>query len=188
VLSERGALNAGRAGEETFALVRAPGLPGVRVYSENNLIGRTDGNGDVLVPNLLPYYGNRLRIDDRDVPLNYEVQDTEKTIAPPFRGGAFVPFAVRQIRTVVGSIRVHDSKSEIVPAFGQLTIIGTGTRYESPLGRDGEFYFENLPSGTYDATVEYREGACRFRMQVPAGSDTVVKLGRLPCTIEVPKS
>jgi outer membrane usher protein len=191
VVYEAGSLKAARPIEDSFALVRVPGVAGVRVYSENNLVGRTDGNGDVLIPNLLPYYGNRLRIDDRDIPLNYDVQDIEKTIAPPYRGGAFVPFTVKQIRNVTGSIRVHVGKSDVVPAFGQLTISGAGQKYESPLGREGEFYFENLPAGTYDASIEYRDGTCSFRMEIPAGSETVVKLGQRTCissTNEVPKT
>src|SRR5207247_1312297 len=78
---EAGSLLPTRPVQDSFALVRVPGVRDVRVYSSNNLVGRTDSSGDVLVPNLLPYYGNRLSIDDRDVPLNYEVQGIEKTIA-----------------------------------------------------------------------------------------------------------
>lgn len=187
VVYENGSLVPARPVQDSFALVRVPGVGGVRVYSSNNLVGRTDANGDVLVPNLLPYYGNRLSIDDRDVPLNYEVQDTEKTIAPPYRGGAFVPFPVKQIRTATGVIRVRGGQAEVIPTFGQLTLTAAGKSYESPLGRGGEFYFENLPSGTYEAAVEYRDGACHFRIDIPAGNDAVVKLGQRTCTNEVPK-
>jgi outer membrane usher protein len=178
VVYESGSLIPARPVQDSFALVRVPGVSGVRVYSSNNLAGRTDSNGDVLVPNLLPYYGNRLSIDDRDVPLNYEVQNTEKTIAPPYRGGAFVPFGVRQIRTVTGSVTVRDK----VPAFGELTLKSNGKSYESPLGRGGEFYFENLSSGTYDAVVDYHDGSCHFRLEIPGGSEPVVKLGQKTCT------
>ncbi len=182
VVYENGSLIPARPIQDSFALVRVPGVSGVRVYSSNNLVGRTDSNGDVLVPNLLPYYGNRLSIDDRDVPMNYEVVGTEKTIAPPYRGGAFVPFGVKQIRTVTGSMRVHTAAAEVVPTFGQLTLTTNGKSYESPLGRGGEFYFENLPSGTYDALVEYHDGTCRLRVDIPAGNDAVVKLGQKTCT------
>ena len=164
-----------------------PGVRDVRVYSSNNLVGRTDSSGDVLVPNLLPYYGNRLSIDDRDVPLNYEVQSIEKTIAPPFRGGAFVPFPVKQIRTVTGSVIVRGVSGDVVPTFGQLTLSAEGKSYESPLGRGGEFYFENLSSGTYDAVIDHHDGSCRFRIDIPTGSDSIVKLGQRVCTHEAPK-
>ena len=159
----------------------------VRVYSSNNLVGRTDSDGDLLVPNLLPYYGNRLSIEDRDVPLTYEVQGTEKIIAPPYRGGAFVSFPVKQIRTITGSVTIHSAARDIVPAFGQLTLSANGTSYESPLGRNGEFYFENIAAGTYAAAIEHRDGSCRFRLDIPSGTDPVIKLGQRTCTNEATK-
>ena len=184
---EGGSLLPTRPVQDSFALVRVPGVRDVRVYSSNNLVGSTDSHGDVLVPNLLPYYGNRLSIDDRDVPLNYEVQGTEKIVAPPFRGGAFVPFPVRQIRTVTGSVIVRGQKGDVVPTFGQLTLSAAGKSYESPLGRGGEFYFENLGSGTYDAVIDHHDGTCRFRIDIPSGSDSIVKLGQRVCTHEAPR-
>lgn len=179
-----GALLATRPVQDSFALVQVPGVKNVRVYASNNEVGKTDANGDLLVPNLLPYYGNRLSIQDSDVPLNYEVQDVEKTIAPPHRGGALVVFPVHQIRTVTGTLSVRGAKREFVPAFGELTLTARGTSVQSPLGRGGEFYFENIAAGTWDALIETHEGSCRFRLKVPAGTDPVVKLGHMTCTNE----
>ena len=48
--------------------------------------------------------------------------------------------------------------------------------------RDGEFYVEDLPPGTYEATIDSRESVCRFRLTVPAGSAAVVDLGSIVCT------
>lgn len=178
VVYEKGAVLLTRPVQDSFAVVRVPGVENVRVYSSNLLIGRTNGEGDLLVPNLLSYYGNRLRIDDRDVPLNYEVLATERTIAPPYRGGAFVEFPVRQIRTVTGTVIVAP---DIVPAYGQLTVNSGGAPFVSPLGRGGEFYLENIPAGRYPATIDYKLGSCKFTLQIPTGNDSVVKLGRLTC-------
>ena len=188
VVYQAGSFLAARPIDSSYALVRVPEVKDVRVYASNVLVGRTNERGDLLVPNLLPYYGNRLSIDDRDVPLNYEVRAVEQTIAPPYRGGAFVEFPVRQIRTVTGSLVVRDKKKiEAVPAFGQLTLTGNGEAYVSPIGRGGEFYFENIPAGTYNANIEYRDGTCEFRLPVPPGGDAVVKLGRSVCTTEATK-
>jgi outer membrane usher protein len=185
---QAGSLIPARPVDSSFALVRVPEVKDVRVYASNVLVGRTNDRGDLLVPNLLPYYGNRLSIDDRDVPLNYEVRAVEQTIAPPYRGGAFVEFPVRQIRTVTGSVVIRDNKKvEAVPAFGQLTLTGNGEAYVSPIGRGGEFYFENIPAGTYNANIEYRDGTCQFHLPVPPGADPVVKLGRSVCSTEATK-
>lgn len=175
---EKGAVLLTRPVQDSFAVVRVPGVSNVRVYSSNLPIGRTDDNGDLLVPNLLSYYGNRLRIDDRDVPLNYEVLATERTIAPPYRGGAFVEFPVRKIQTVTGTVVIG---KDLVPSYGQLTVKGGSGEFVSPLGRGAEFYLENVPAGIYPATIDYKQGTCKFSLQIPSGNEPVVKLGRLTC-------
>ncbi len=184
---EGGSLLFARPIEDAFALVRLPGVDNVRVYSSNNLVGRTDSRGDLLVPNLLSYYANRLSIDDRDVPLDYELQDVEKTIAPPYRGGAFVVFPLNRLRMIMGSVTVHTPSGDVVPTFGELTLTAHGVRSQSPLGHGGDFYFENLAAGTYDALVEYDRQSCRFSLQIPGGTETVLKLGRLTCNAKAVK-
>jgi len=47
----------------------------------------------------------------------------------------------------------------IVPEYGDLTLAdGKGFQAESVLGKNGEFYLENIPAGRYRATVIFRQG------------------------------
>ncbi len=184
LIYQRGALLFSRAVQESFALVRVPGVPNVRVYASNQEVGRTDRNGNLLVPNLLPYYGNPLRINDRDIPLTYAVQEVERVVAPPSRGGAYVEFAVSAIRTMTGSVVVTGNSAVRTPSFGQITLTREGSEHESPLGRQGEFYFEDVPNGRYRATIESEEGSCTFELTVPSGTEPVIDLGRLTCSNE----
>jgi outer membrane usher protein len=180
-----GALMATRPVQDSYAIVRVPGVEGVRVYSSNQLIGRTNGRGVLLVPNLLAYYGNQLRIEDEDVPLDYEVRAVEKIIAPSYRGGAVVDFPVQQVRTIFGTLRVRTaSGQEIVPAYGELVLSRGDERVTSPVGTAGEFYLENLESGQWPAAMEWEDGRCRFELTVPAGSEPVIRLGTIVCDAE----
>ena len=168
---------------QSFALVRVPGVPNVRVYLSNQLVGRTDARGDLLVPNMLSYYGNRLSIDDRDIPMNYDVQVVEQTIGPPHRGGAVVEFPVRAIRTATGSALVQITGGEpVIPAYGQMTFTRDKEVQISPLGGTGDFYFENLTPGIYQALIEYDAGSCTFAVTIPDSSGEVIELGQLVCT------
>ena len=168
---------------QSFALVRVPGVRDVRVYLSNQLVGRTDSRGDLLVPNLLSYYGNRVSIDDRDIPMTYDVQIVEQTIGPPNRGGALIVFPVRAIRTATGTAAVQVPGSEpFIPAYGQISFTRDGKAMTSPLGGAGEFYFENLTSGSYQAFIEYETGSCTFAVTIPDSSGDVIELGRLICT------
>jgi outer membrane usher protein len=179
---EKGAFQFTRAVQDSFALVRVPGVPNVRVYLSNQLVGRTDGNGDLLVPNMLSYYGNTVRIDDRDIPLDYDVRQIQETIAPTFRGGAYVEFPIQRVKTIAGSVVVKTSAGDVVPAFGELTVSDSLKTYTSPLGRQGELYLENIPPGTFTGTVEFSAGECSVTIVIPPGSGNFVKLGMLPCT------
>ncbi|MEO6486790.1 MAG: fimbria/pilus outer membrane usher protein, partial [Thermoanaerobaculia bacterium] len=175
--------------QESFALVRVPGVPNVRIYSNNLEVGRTDQQGEIIIPSLLSYYGNKVRIEDRDIPMEFSVPAVERTIAPPYRGGALVEFAVRRIQTVTGTVVVRTGDTEVVPAYGQITATGSGVTLISPLGNGAEFYLENIAAGTYSVAVDYADGTCTFLLVVPETTEAFIKLGRLVCAAaENPKS
>jgi outer membrane usher protein len=178
-----GTISPRRAVGDSFALIRVPEVEGVTGLVSNNVIGRTNGRGDLFLPDLLSYYGNRISIRDTDLPINYAIDQTEATVAPPFRGGALVLFPVRRIQTLTGSVQIEAKGERVIPGSGQVTIAGRGQNWTSPLGRNGEFYFENLPSGPHAATVEYREGACRFTLSVPESKEFFLNLGKIVCTV-----
>jgi outer membrane usher protein len=179
-----GGLYATRAIRNSFALVRVPGVADVRAYSSHQEIGRTNSGGNLLVPDLLPYYGNELSIADTDVPIDYLVSDVDLTLAPPYRGGAVALFPVRQVQRITGSVIMVIDGREIVPEFGELAVTPAAgaQRLVSPIGRGGEVYFENLPPGHHQAVVTFNDTSCGFTIDVPASQAPDVPLGRMQCT------
>lgn len=183
-----GTIQATRPVTDSFALIKLPGVGDVRGYAANQEVGTTDSVGNLLISNLIPYYGNQIRIADTDFPLDYEVGSVQRTIATPYRGGAVVTFPIRRITTVTGRILLSSKGDEIVPAYGGLTVEGPdGKSLVSPVGGDGGFYFEGLPAGKHAATLEYREAVCRLMLEIPASSLAFVNLGTVRCTLP-PKS
>jgi outer membrane usher protein len=178
-----GSLYATRAVQQSFAVIRVPGVGGVRGFSSNQEIGRTSATGDLLVPDLLSYYGNRLSISDQDVPIDYAIDATEKVVAPPHRGGALVSFPVRKVQSVRGRLTVREGRITVVPASGELTVQVGASESASPLGSGGEFYLENVPPGRHPAKVEYEGGTCRFVLQVPASTESFFDLGSVVCGV-----
>jgi len=176
---------AARPIQESYALVRVPDVGGVRAYVSNQEVGRTDRQGNLLVPNLLSYYGNILNISDQDVPLDNSVAAVRKTVAPPYRGGALVVFPVQRVQSAQGLIQLEIDGQTIAPAFGQLTVTTTSGPVESPIGEGGEFYLENLAPGPHDASVQYGDISCAFTLSMPISVAPSVALGTLRC--EVPR-
>src|SRR2546426_1013989 len=174
-----GIVMASRPVREGYALIQVPGLEGVRGFLNNQEIGRTNGSGNLLVPSLQPYYGNRLRIGDADIPIDYQIGAVEQVVATTVRGGALVPFDVQRVTSVKGMVRVDLNGHPTVPAFGELRL---DSRLKSPLGADGQFWFEDLGVGTHLAEVEFREGTCRFELVVPKDPGTSLNLGTVSCS------
>jgi outer membrane usher protein len=162
-----GALHATRPVSDSFALIRVPGVAGVRGYLNNQEVGRTDSDGDLFVPNMLSYYGNRLRIEDTDLPLNYSVGAREQVVAPPYHGGLLLPFSVQRVQSFTGTIVIDTPAGDLFPAYGELTVTAKGAAFVSPLGKRGQFYLQNVPAGRHTARVRYDGGECDFILEIP---------------------
>lgn len=163
-----------------FALARVSDMSNVECDWSNQPVGRTDKHGDCLYPDLLPYYGNQLGINDRDIPLDYSIGTTQKVVAVPYRGGALIKFPVHRIHQIVGKLRIIKNGKQIVPADGRLTL-ASKPKKASPIGDDGQFYFEDVPVGDVRALVEYKEASCAFVMAVPDFKEPLHKMGTIIC-------
>ena len=182
VVAVDGGLYATRAVTSAFALVDVPNLSGVPVYVENQYAGKTDARGRLIVPDLLPNFGNDLRIDDKNVPVNTDIQSLQKLIAPPELSGAVVTFAAPQVHAIRGRVVVGAHGAQVIPKYGELTLAVAGVaRGDSALGENGEFYLEDVPAATYDATVDYADGACHFTFAVPNDPAAMTDVGTLTC-------
>jgi outer membrane usher protein len=162
--------------QDAFALIKVDGLSGIRGYLNNLEIGKTDSKGRLFVPDLLSYYGNNLGISRKDLPLNYNIDEVNKIVAAPYRGGVLVDFPVKQIQRIVGKAIIVSGDKTFVPKHGQLTILIPGKSLESPLGNNGEFYFENLKTGRFQAQIEIADQVCDFSLEVPESNDDVIEL------------
>ena len=167
--------------QDGFALVRVPDVAGVRTYASNQEVGRTDSHGNLLVPNLLSYYGHILNISDQDVPFDHAIDGVRRTIAPPYRGGALVVFPVQPRQGVTGRIALDVGGRSVVPAYGELTVKDDGAT--SPVGEHGEFYFERLAAGRHEALLRYESIACTLTLDVPNVGAPVIDLGAVLCSV-----
>jgi outer membrane usher protein len=174
-------LFATRPVEQSFALVRVPGISGVRVRLEQQEVGRTGSGGDLLVPGLLPYYGNRLSIADTDVPADFRIGRVERVVAPRPRGAAVVRFEVERLRAVEGRVRLGGRRGARIPAWGTLEVDTPRGTHRSPIAEGGEFWLEDLPSGTHAARVYFEGDVCEFGLSVPESGPGVVDVGTLGC-------
>jgi outer membrane usher protein len=178
-----GGLFASRAVDESFALVRVPGVGGVRAYLDNRPAGRTNAKGDLLVTGLLPGYGNRLSIADADVPIGFTIGRVERMVGPPRRGAVLVRFEVEPVRAVLGRIGLAPTGGPL-PRGATLELVVDGRRFTSPIGSDGTFWIEGLPVGPREGRVAWAGGACQVAISVPEDAPGIAELGELGCRPE----
>jgi outer membrane usher protein len=149
----------------SFAVVDTQGLEGVRVYADNQLVGRTDRQGTALVPGLRAYQLNALSLDANDIPLQYRVDELSRTVVPRTSSGVHVSFPLN--RRVNFLLRVMLPDGQPLPAGSQVQDAADGTPY--PVGDGGAVLVYALP-GARQLNVTVNGRGCSVTVQVPSGT------------------
>ena len=161
---------------DSFAVVRVPDQPNVRVYAENQLVARTGADGSAFVPRLRPYEVNRIAIEQADLPLDAQIDTLQAEPAPYFRSGVLLHFGVRPARGALLTVLLENGAP--LPA-GATVRVGSGAE-EFPVGLRGEVYVSGL-AATNRLRVSWRGQSCEFDLAYAPGSDPQPHLGVYTC-------
>jgi outer membrane usher protein len=154
---------------------------GVRVYQNNQEIGRTDARGKVFLPTMGSYVENQISIADKDVPMDYSLGEINRLVSPPLRSGSVIRFDARKYQAVTGKLYAKvDGESRPVE-YHEIRMETDGREIAFPTGKAGEFYLENLPPGTYPASFEYKGRMCVVGLKVPESGEAIIDLGGITC-------
>lgn len=161
---------------DAFALVSTRGHAGVPVYYENQLVGRTDARGHVLIPWAAAYYPGKYAID----PLGFREDLTsdiiDQKVAVQRGSGYVLDFPVR--RMIAARIILVDEAGAPLPVGSVIRVNGRGTTY---VGWDGLVFAENLGPRN-DFLVTLPEGnSCRASFQMDVTADKIADMGTLTC-------
>lgn len=151
----------------SFAVVDTQGVPDVRIYTDERLAGRTSAQGKLLVPNLRTYETTNLRIEDGDVPIEYEITDLHQPLFLPTRGGTRARFSVKSVGGLTVKLHLEDGRP--VPAGAQVLIPGVGE--ELPVGFEGQAYLTQPGSRN---RLEARWGGHRCIAHWPASDAAII--------------
>lgn len=167
---------ASRTISESFSVVDVPGFSGVRVYAANQLVGRTGARGTMLVPRLLPYQSNEIRIEQADLPMDATVGALSVNVIPYQRSGVLVQFPVRRSRTALITVLLDDGLA--IPA-GAIARLG-GDEEGFPSGRRGEIYLTGLGKEN-TVRLSWRGQQCVIEIPFPEMTDPQPHLGSFVC-------
>lgn len=166
---------------DSFAVVRLPGVAGVRVYQNNEEIGRTDASGTVFVPRLSSYVENQLRIDHRDVPMEFALKQTAQLVAPPRRSGSLVAFEATRYQAITGRLLMAVDGARRPAEYVEMDLRGEAQTVRLLTGRGGEFFLESLPPGSYRGELEHQGRRCAVEITIPSSEEVMLNVGDAVC-------
>ncbi|RCW65192.1 fimbria/pilus outer membrane usher protein [Pseudorhodoferax soli] len=161
---------------DAFALV-ATGVGDVPVRFENQVIGRTDARGHLLVPGVNAYYPARFEIDLLDLPEDLQVAQSEQRVLLGAGSGALLRFPIQQVRAA--SITLVDSAGQPLPVGMSVQLLGSGR--SATLGWDGQVYLEGLAQDNELLVRGAGVPSCRARFTLAEQATGVARLGPLVC-------
>jgi outer membrane usher protein len=167
---------ASRQLNQSFATVKVGDYPGVRVYADNQLVGRTNSDGVAVVPRLRPYDSNVVRIELADLPMVAEIAADEKVVRPYNRHGVQVNFDAKTSNGAI--IRVLLADGSPLPAGALVWLNGEPKEFAS--ARGGEVYLTGLKPKNV-ATASWSAGSCKLAFLFTPTGDSQPKLGDVQC-------
>jgi outer membrane usher protein FimD/PapC len=144
----------------TLAVVKVGDVEGVPVYLENQLVGKTNAQGTLVVGPVHQLIPNHFRIDERALPLGVEVASTEMEGVPNRNSVALVEFKLTAMQARAFTLRLPDGT---YPSLGAAL---TSSTEESMVGYDGGIYLEQ-PEGGQTLTVTHAKGTCVATIPAP---------------------
>ncbi len=169
-------LMASRWLNDSFGVVEVPNAKGVPVYVNNQVMAKTDRWGFALVPWLVAYNRNSVRLDDAALPVDMTVDLEERMVVPMARSAAFVRY---QPASVGGATLVLETRvGEAVPQGAMVTVNTNPAAYEVELR--GEVFVIDID---YPAVVHaaWPGRKCEARIAQPPANTPVPKIGPLTC-------
>lgn len=176
-----GDLHAARPIRDAFALVDASGLAGVRVYRNNTLAGTTDREGRLLLPGLGAYTRNQIRLDDRDIPIEVQLEAITTDAVPRARIGADIRFRAQRIISAGGRLRFVGPNGAVMVTAATLRTTVDGRAVETSTGPDGDFYLDSLIPGEFVLEARNASIACTARMRIAEGAPAFTDIGEVDC-------
>ena len=176
----------GRPMADSFAVVQlAPPLANVRVYENSQLVGRSNTQGQLVLPNIQSYTNNAISLDDKDIPIEFSVERVQRSLSPAARSGVVLVFPVTRVQSIVGMLMVRQG-DVVAPLEYRTFMLPVAVAAENILtARGGEFYLENLPVGTHRARMMLDGRECIFDLTVPKSDASIVNLGKvLACDLD----
>ncbi|MDE2384022.1 MAG: fimbrial biogenesis outer membrane usher protein [Alphaproteobacteria bacterium] len=161
---------------DSFAVVDA-GTEGVGIDFENRYIGKTGKNGKLLLTQVPSYRPSKVSVEPTTLPLNSNVTEVDRKVAPRAMSGAVVDFGVKK-DTSSALVILKDALGAFVPPGTLVTLEGQKDPF--PMGYDGQVYITGL-AGTNTVSADVGGQSCKARFDYKESDTEQIVIGPLTC-------
>ena len=162
---------------DSFGVVHVPGFSDVEVLVNNQSAGRTDAAGYAVLPRLLPYQSNPVRLEITQLPMDTSIGTTQIDAVPYSRSGLVLKFPVERSRGALIRLVLDDGTP--MPSGAQVSIFER--RGQSfPVAARGEVFVNGL-SQRNRLVAEWRGQRCAFRVNLESEGPVQPKVGPITC-------
>ena len=162
---------------DAFVLVDTDGHAGVPVRYEHHLVGRTNGNGHLMVPFAPAYYGATYEIDPLGLDPDVRTPVTRQRVAVRRHAGLVVRFPIERVASAL--VALVDTDGNPVPVGSGVVVAG---REEIlVVGWGGVVYLENAQASNELAVTLPDGRRCRATVEYTAALGILPKIGPVVC-------
>ncbi len=163
--------------DDAFVVVSTGGFADIPVRYENQLVGRTDSKGHLLVPWSSAYYRAKYEIDPLNLPSNVQSPNVEQRVAVRRGSGYLLAFPLTRI--IAASVVLVDTRQQELPLGSHVLHQQSGVN--AVVGWDGLVYLENLQAHN-TLRVTLADGhTCGVQFSVDMKQEQVPLIGPLVC-------
>lgn len=163
--------------DQSFAVAEVGDYDNIGIGIGSNVLTHTNSSGIALVPRLIAYQSNSIRLDPSELPINAEIESIEQNAIPAWRSAVKVDFPVRGGRGALLKIILDDG--EEAPAGATVQI--EGDKEEFYVARQGAAFITGLQTNNH-ILLNWKGQQCKFDVTLPPESpDEIARLGPLSC-------
>jgi len=164
---------------DAFVLVSTQGYADVPVRYENQIMGKTNSRGHLLVPWVASYYPAKFGIDTLNVPANVSVDETEMRVAVKQSSGLLLDFGLQ--KRVSATVTLVDESGVALPVGSYALDVASGVR--NVVGWDGQVYFDGLQPENHLHVFVADGRQCHVQFSLDIGLAQIAQVGPLTCAL-----
>ena len=163
--------------DNSFGVAEVAGYPDVGIGLGGSSLTKTNAKGVALIPRMVPYQNNSVRIDPAELPISAEIDSIEQMAVPAYRSAVKVVFPVRTGRGALIKINLADGE----PAPAGALVYLDGDKQEFYVARRGEAFVTGLQT-TNKLQLKWKDQSCQLEVTLPAATDdNIARLGPVIC-------